>query len=705
MEAILEAEGFDIKHKAKGNYHSPFREDKDPSFHIDEANHRWFDHGSGEGGDVITLVQKLKGLTFTEALAYLEKFNPDLGISTVSASASSEAKTSTALSGYVNHSGGAYGSDTEWGNVGKKYGVESKHYYHGNKTPNGNTLVSEEDFNEGLEKVRQASITLGRVASKPFVLDLLGRNWMQVRNADAIFAVGNISTNIRHRLPDGVFYNEVEGGTGWAVQMAIDAGKPIFVFDINTNTWKQFDKSEQGCWKTLESAPVLTKNFAGIGTRKITSEGKEAIAAAYKATIQKLLKESAVDEFMKDVDTSKKINIWAGSNENALLSNMAIRPFVIEGKRFESVEQRFQYRKAVFFGDEVAAKQILGTDNPYEAKLWGRKVKGYDDAKWAEVAPKEMEAAIKLSFMANPQAAVELLNTGNALLTHNQETSVWKDEFPRILMRVRHNLQGNMISENGEYRSESTIEIREISKKITSKSLRRYEIEDRGIHPDILDKYCSQVKYTVEYQSAGQLKKMTYMAIGFPNRNGDWTLRGAPCAGNEKGIKRSTGMDYTVINEGGDFVMADQEHTPSKNVVVFEGFNDFLSWLSWRGQLEPVNTDVVVFNSTVNRAKAMDFITSHENVYTYLDNDKTGIKHTQIIEEECKKKDGVNFKDCSYFYAKKGLDDFNDAWKVEKAKRGDRVQIKSRTSRVGLTNVITVNAPKPQKKTSHPGKL
>ena len=43
---------------------------------------------------------------------------------------------------YTNHSGGAIGSDSFWGEIGKKYGVVSKHYYHGKKTYNGNVEIT-----------------------------------------------------------------------------------------------------------------------------------------------------------------------------------------------------------------------------------------------------------------------------------------------------------------------------------------------------------------------------------------------------------------------------------------------------------------------------------------------------------------------------------------------------------------------------------
>ena len=45
------------------------------------------------------------------------------------------------------------------------------------------------------------------------------------------------------------------------------------------------------------------------------------------------------------------------------------------------------------------------------------------------------------AFEQNPQAAQRLLDTGNATLTHNQDKSKWKTEFPRLLMEVRDELR------------------------------------------------------------------------------------------------------------------------------------------------------------------------------------------------------------------------------------------------------------------------
>lgn len=167
---------------------------------------------------------------------------------------------------YVNHSGGAVGSDSYWGSIGEKYGVKSNHYYHGAKTPAGNVAITEEQFNEGKQKVLQANRTLNRRPDR--YMDLLARNWVQVKNSDSIFAIGH--------LKDGI----VDGGTGWAVQMAIDAEKPVYVFDQERGEWF---KNISGQWSRSD-VPILTPNFAGIGTRQLNDAGKRAIEAVYEKT-------------------------------------------------------------------------------------------------------------------------------------------------------------------------------------------------------------------------------------------------------------------------------------------------------------------------------------------------------------------------------------------------------------------------------------
>ncbi len=84
MRDILSAEGLDTAHTRGGLFYSPFRtRERTPSFHIDDVNHVWFDHGDPtcgvgghRGGGVIDFVRILKGCSYVEALLYLCRYNP-----------------------------------------------------------------------------------------------------------------------------------------------------------------------------------------------------------------------------------------------------------------------------------------------------------------------------------------------------------------------------------------------------------------------------------------------------------------------------------------------------------------------------------------------------------------------------------------------------------------------------------------------------
>lgn len=192
-------------------------------------------------------------------------------------------------SGYVNHSGGALGSDSYWGNIGAQYGVQSNHYYHGEQTPLGNSEISETDYEEGrYEAAKAANYNYG------YQLDtmknsLLIRNWAQVKYADAVFAIGHLvkpGERLFPGIPDDTrvaSHAAVQGGTGYAVAMAILHGKPVYVYDQERKQWY---KHVNGKWSESDT-PKLTKNFAGIGTRNLNEDGKKAIEEVYQKTFPK----------------------------------------------------------------------------------------------------------------------------------------------------------------------------------------------------------------------------------------------------------------------------------------------------------------------------------------------------------------------------------------------------------------------------------
>lgn len=194
-------------------------------------------------------------------------------------SGSQATPVSKAGEGYINHSGGATGSDSYWGEIGSKYGVTNNHYYYGKKTPTGNKEITKAEFEEGKQHVLEANKTLKRKPDN--YMNLLARNWFQVKNADTVFAIADKLVKTK----DGI--EVVDGGTGWAVQMAIDNRKPVYVFNQQTNEWLYYDY-QMGAFNNWDETPKLTKNFAGIGTRGLKENGKKAIEAVYEATFDKL---------------------------------------------------------------------------------------------------------------------------------------------------------------------------------------------------------------------------------------------------------------------------------------------------------------------------------------------------------------------------------------------------------------------------------
>lgn len=188
------------------------------------------------------------------------------------------------------HSGGADGADFMWGEIGKEYGLpEANHYQHPEKkSPHGNIDISSQDIQEGRYKVAQAAKSNYGYQYQTMKDGNLIRDWAQVKYSDAIFAVGHIVTKGQKLFPNQsndtrlALHVAVAGGTGYAVEMARLAGKPIYVFDQERNAWYTYSYEQTKWLKT--GTPTLTRNFAGIGTRELKQNGIQAIRDTYTKT-------------------------------------------------------------------------------------------------------------------------------------------------------------------------------------------------------------------------------------------------------------------------------------------------------------------------------------------------------------------------------------------------------------------------------------
>lgn len=363
---------------------------------------------------------------------------------------------------YTMNSGGAYGGDTYWDVIGRQFGLTKiNHFRPADNQRLSKTLrdrnvkpfsITHEQSNYAREQIKQLT---GRELPYDIGGELLARNFYQVDKSDGVFAIANITSS----------QIAVEGGTNMAVQVGIKQGKPVHVYDLNTESWYQYNQST-GRFE-VEDTPVLTKSFAGVGTRniqnyKVNKNGQWVDREGYVGYDKALKAANAIKAvYQKTFNTAQTyntVNIYSGTGENADLSNFAIRPFTHhfnDGsvKDFQSVEQAFQYIKASEFADtrsndgntrpsgKSIQAEIMDTTTGSQLRSLGRQIKNLNVQAWDRSSSFVMKQLLKESFEQNPQALQRLLSTGNATLTHVQDNSKWGKEFPKLLMEVREELR------------------------------------------------------------------------------------------------------------------------------------------------------------------------------------------------------------------------------------------------------------------------
>ncbi len=103
----------------------------------------------------------------------------------------------------------------------------------------------------------------------------------------------------------------------------------------------------------------------------------------------------------------------------AVLSNWYVlpEPFVDgSGNRFRTSEHYMMHGKAVLFGDDEMAARILAAESASEAKKLGRKVRNFDEAKWAERRVALVADGCTLKFSQCSRCSKVLLDTGDKII-------------------------------------------------------------------------------------------------------------------------------------------------------------------------------------------------------------------------------------------------------------------------------------------------
>jgi len=122
-------------------------------------------------------------------------------------------------------------------------------------------------------------------------------------------------------------------------------------------------------------------------------------------------------------------------------------------------------------------------------------------------------------------------------------------------------------------------------------------LEQRCINTDMARCQCVEVHYSVNSQK--------YYAVGFKNDADGYELRNRYFKGSV------SPKDITTFS------------LETTNCMIFEGFMDYLSYLTLNNQFQP-QMNTVVLNSTAHLERAMAFLKRHQLVHSYLDNDTAG---------------------------------------------------------------------------------
>ncbi|MGF7082796.1 toprim domain-containing protein [Mucilaginibacter sp. UYCu711] len=156
--------------------------------------------------------------------------------------------------------------------------------------------------------------------------------------------------------------------------------------------------------------------------------------------------------------------------------------------------------------------------------------------------------------------------------------------------------------------------------------LKKY-LHERLIPVTVADQFCKEVSY--------EIGGKTYYGIGFKNDAGGWEIR------NQNFKLSSAPKDITCLASGADAVH------------IFEGFMDFLSFVTLHPHQDPHSVDFVVLNGAGLFDRALPFLEKHERVHLWLDRDMTGLAYRDYALSR-----GSSFVDESRLYT--NFKDLND---------------------------------------------
>lgn len=108
------------------------------------------------------------------------------------------------------------------------------------------------------------------------------------------------------------------------------------------------------------------------------------------------------------------IYFWKTSDKYGIFSQWYKSDFKdINDIKYNCAEQFMMYQKAILFGDNDVANEILNETDPKNIKALGRKIKNFNQQEWDENKFEIVIAGNFYKFTQNNELKNILLNTGN----------------------------------------------------------------------------------------------------------------------------------------------------------------------------------------------------------------------------------------------------------------------------------------------------
>ena len=128
----------------------------------------------------------------------------------------------------------------------------------------------------------------------------------------------------------------------------------------------------------------------------------------------------------ENISTKTEGNVTVFYTRDSILSNFHMNtPFKIDGIKYNCTEQYIQNAKAMLFNDDEIAYKIMRAKSSHEQCQLGRKVKGYNEHRWMQVAHEVLYKANMAKVDQNEQAKTALLQTESNVLGEASKNKRW----------------------------------------------------------------------------------------------------------------------------------------------------------------------------------------------------------------------------------------------------------------------------------------